>query len=226
MDKEVKAGNSEFMLKAVIFDFDGTIGDTLKLVIESIREAVGPFMDRELSDDEIADTFGPIEEGSILKFVDEKNYEEACKLLYDAYVRLHKEITPKPFVGVVDLIKYLKSKNLIVILATGKGAKTCEISLKQYQMENLFDKVKTGSIKGGIKPQMMQEVIDEYKLSADEVIYIGDAPTDIDAARQVGVKIASVLYGTRIEEDAVKAKNPDAICYSIEDVKKYLTSLI
>ena len=59
MDKEVKAGNSEFMLKAVIFDFDGTIGDTLKLVIESIREAVSPFMDRELSDDEIADTFGP-----------------------------------------------------------------------------------------------------------------------------------------------------------------------
>ena len=196
----MKAENSEFMLKAVIFDFDGTIGDTLKLVIESIREAVSPFMDRELSDDEIADTFGPIEEGSILKFVDEKDYEEACKLLYDA--------------------------NLIVILATGKGAKTCEISLKQYQMENLFDKVKTGSIKGGIKPQMMQEVIDEYKLSADEVIYIGDAPTDIDAARQVGVKIASVLYGTRIEEEAVKAKNPDAICYSIEDVKKYLTSLI
>ena len=226
MDKEVKAGNSKFMLKAVIFDFDGTIGDTLKLVIESIREAVSPFMDRELSDDEIADTFGPIEEGSILKFVDEKDYEEACKLLYDAYARLHKEITPKPFAGVVDLIKYLKSKNLIVILATGKGAKTCEISLKQYQMENLFDKVKTGSIKGGIKPQMMQEVIDEYKLSADEVIYIGDAPTDIDAARQVGVKIVSVLYGTRIEEEAVKAKNPDAICYSIEDVKKYLTSLI
>ena len=216
MDKEVKAGNSKFMLKAVIFDFDGTIGDTLKLVIESIREAVSPFMDRELSDDEIADTFGPIE----------KDYEEACKRLYDAYARLHKEITPKPFAGVVDLIKYLKSKNLIVILATGKGAKTCEISLKQYQMENLFDKVKTGSIKGGIKPQMMQEVIDEYKLSADEVIYIGDAPTDIDAARQVGVKIASVLYGTRIEEEAVKAKNPDAICYSIEDVKKYLTSLI
>ena len=207
MDKEVKAGNSEFMLKAVIFDFDGTIGDTLKLVIESIREAVSPFIDRELSDDEIADTFGPIEEGSILKFVDEKDYEEACKLLYDAYARLHKEIRPKPF-------------------ATGKGAKTCEISLKQYQMENLFDKVKTGSIKGGIKPQMMQEVIDEYKLSADEVIYIGDAPTDIDAARQVGVKIVSVLYGTRIEEEAVKAKNPDAICYSIEDVKKYLTSLI
>ena len=226
MDKEVKAGNSEFMLKAVIFDFDGTIGDTLKLVIESIREAVSPFMDRELSDDEIADTFGPIEEGSILKFVDEKDYEEACKLLYDAYARLHKGITPKPFAGVVDLIKYLKSKNLIVILATGKGAKTCEISLKQYQMENLFDKVKTGSIIGGIKPQMMQEVIDEYKLSKDEVIYVGDAPTDIDAARQVGVKIASVLYGTRIEEEAVKAKNPDAICYSIEDVKKYLTSLI
>lgn len=214
------------MLKAVIFDFDGTIGDTLKLVIESLREAVSPFTDKVLSDDEIAATFGPIEEGSILKFVDEKHYEEACLRLYEAYARLHKEITPKPFTGVVDLIQYLKDKNLIVTLATGKGAKTCEISLKQYQMENIFDKIKTGSIKGGIKPQMMQEIIQDYKLNPSDVIYIGDAPTDIDAARQVGVKIASVLYGTRIEEDAVKAKNPDAICYSVEELKQYLTKLI
>lgn len=93
-------------------------------------------------------------------------------------------------------------------------------------MENIFDKIKTGSIKGGIKPQMMQEIIQDYKLNPSDVIYIGDAPTDIDAARQVGVKIASVLYGTRIEEDAVKAKNPDAICYSVEELKQYLTKLI
>ena len=37
-----------------------------------------------------------------------KTMKKACKLLYDAYARLHKEITPKPFTGVVDLIKYLK----------------------------------------------------------------------------------------------------------------------
>lgn len=214
------------MLKAVIFDFDGTIGDTLKLVIESLREAVSPFIDRNLSDDEIAATFGPIEEGSILKFVDKKYYDEACERLYSAYERLHKDITPKPFEGVIELIKYLKSKNIIVTLATGKGAKTCEISLKQYQMENIFDKVKTGSIKGGIKPQMMKEIINDYGLNPSDVIYIGDAPTDIDAARTVGVRIASVLYGTRIEEEAVKAKNPDAICYSVEELKQYLTKLI
>ena len=91
----MNAGNSEFMLKAVIFDFDGTIGDTLKLAIESVREAVSPFMYSELSDDEIAKIFGSIEENSILKFVDEKNYEEACKRLYDAYARL-ANVSVKP----------------------------------------------------------------------------------------------------------------------------------
>ena len=73
---------------------------------------------------------------------------------------------------------------------------------------------------------MMQEVIDEYKLSADEVIYIGDAPTDIDAARQVGVKIVSVLYGTRIEEEAVKAKIQMQFVILLRTLKSNLTSLI
>ena len=223
MNKEVNAGNSEFMLKAVIFDFDGTIGDTLKLVIESIREAVSPFMDRELSDDEIADTFGPIEEGSILKFVDEKDYEEACKLLYDAYARLHREITPKPFAGVVDLIKYLKSKNLIVILATGKGAKTCEISLKQYQMENLFDKVKTGNPFKNNKAENFRELLADYKLQPDEMIYIGDTVSDIVSCREVGIRCLSASWITScLDAQKLEAHNAGNVFYSIASLECYL----
>ena len=52
---------------------------------------------------------------------------------------------------------------------------------------------------------MMQEVIDEYKLSADEVIYIGDAPTDIDAARQVGVKISFCIVWNKNRRRSCKS---------------------
>lgn len=215
------------MLKAVIFDFDGTIGDTLPLVIKAIRYGVEPFIDRKLSDDEIAATFGPIEEGSIAHFVpDPEKCKIGCQRMYEAYEKYHDELAGKPIAGVVDLIKHLKSENLIVTLATGKGKKTCDISLAKYKMDNLFDTVETGSIKGGIKPQMMKNIMDKYHLKPNEVIYVGDAPTDIDAAREVGVGIVSVLYGTRIEPEAVKAKKPDAICYTMQELQDYLDSLL
>ena len=215
------------MLKAVIFDFDGTIGDTLPLVIKAIRYGVEPFIDRELSDDEIAATFGPIEEGSIKHFVpDTQKCEIACKRMYEAYDKYHEEVAGQPIAGVVDLINHLKAKKLIVTLATGKGKHTCDISLAKYKMNKLFDDVETGSIKGGIKPQMMATIMHKYNLKPDEVLYIGDAPTDIDAARKVGVGIVSVLYGSRIEEDAVKAKKPDKICYTVKELQTYLDSLV
>lgn len=216
------------MLKAVIFDFDGTIGDTLPLVIKAIRAGVSPFIGREPSDEEIAATFGPIEEGSIKFFVhDEADYEKGCRLMFDYYDKHHDELSPKPFDGIIELINHLKSKGLITALATGKGKKTCAISLRHYGMENIFDTVVTGSIEGGIKPQMMTEILKKYSLKPQEAIYIGDAPTDIYAARRVGVGIVSVLYGTREEYiPEVKAKHPDAICYSPDEVKTYIDSLL
>ncbi len=216
------------MIKALIFDFDGTIGDTLPLVIKAIRDSVQPYLNRELSDDEIAATFGPIEEGSVKYFLPDatpSEFEAACQAMFKSYRENHKTLCPKPFDGVAKLISHLKNEGFIVTLATGKGKTTCDISLEQYGMDNLFDMVKTGSMKGGIKPQMMREILQEYKLRPQEAVYIGDAPTDVDAARIVGVGIVSVLYGTRIEEAAVKAKHPDAICYTIDELQTYLDSL-
>ena len=213
------------MVKAVIFDFDGTIGDTLPLIINSIRYGVQKHIDHYLSDEEILSNFGPTEEGIVLKFAP-NHYEEACEKVFEYYNTHHKELCPKPFDGVMALIQHLKKNNIIVALATGKGKRACDISLKNYKMDNIFDMVETGSDAGAIKPQMMNSIMKHYNLKPEETIYVGDAPTDIDAARQVGVGIVSALYGTTTEDKAVKAKNPDKYCYSIAELTSYLDSII
>ena len=53
------------MIRLVAFDLDGTIGDTIPLCLAAFREATTPYVDHELSDDEIARTFGLNEEGMI-----------------------------------------------------------------------------------------------------------------------------------------------------------------
>lgn len=212
------------MIKAIIFDFDGTIGDTLPLITGSVRYAVNDYLDKPITDADVLDAFGPTEEGIILKFAPE-HYEECCKKCLEYYADHHAELCPKPFDGVIDLIKFLKEKNLIVSLATGKGKKACDISLENYKMDNLFDKIETGSEEGNVKPQMINSILQYYNLKPEEVIYIGDMASDVDSARKAGVGIVSVLYGSNTEDEAVKAKQPDAICYTINELKNYLDSI-
>ena len=211
---------SDFMIKAVLFDFDGTIGDTLPLVVKAIQQATEPFLRRTLSYDEIAETFGPSEEGSILKLVP-KHYDEACKLFYQYYIAEH-EMCATPYKGIIELIEMLKKYNVLVGLVTGKSRKTTDISLKKYNMTDIFDIVKTGSLQKSVKDECIKQILQKCSLQSQELIYIGDMPSDIDSARKIDVKIVSVLYATLQNEVDIKAKKPDKICYSVEELTDYL----
>jgi phosphoglycolate phosphatase/pyrophosphatase PpaX len=51
-------------IKAVIFDLDGTVANTLPLCIQAFRQSIEPLIKRSVSDAEIIGTFGPSEEGT------------------------------------------------------------------------------------------------------------------------------------------------------------------
>ena len=65
------------MLKAVIFDFDGTVCDTLPLCIAAFRKSIEPLAGRRFSDQEITATFGPSEEGTIRALIPEFYEQDA-----------------------------------------------------------------------------------------------------------------------------------------------------
>ena len=52
---------------------------------------------------------------------------------------------PRPFDGITELIEKLKKKSILIALVTGKGEKSCTITLRQFNMDTCFDKVKTGN---------------------------------------------------------------------------------
>lgn len=210
------------MIKAILFDFDGTIADTLPLVVSSIQKAAFPFYQRVLSYDEIAQTFGPCEEGS-LQILLPNHYKEATNLFYKYYEEDAKSLNcEQPFLGIIELLQNLKKHNIIIGLVTGKGTTTTNISLKKYNMLNTFDIIKTGSTEKSIKTECIIDIIKKYKLNAEDVVYIGDMPSDIDSAKQANCKIISVLYADKKNEQQILAKKPDKICYSLDELSSFL----
>lgn len=67
-------------IKAVIFDLDGTIGNTLPLCIKAFRSSIEPLINPKITDSEIIETFGPYEEGTLLALAP-SHYEKGAKTI-------------------------------------------------------------------------------------------------------------------------------------------------
>lgn len=193
-------------VKLVAFDLDGTIGDTIPLCIRSFKKAVIPYIGHELSDDDVIQTFGLNEQRMIGSIIDTLHKESALEDFYTIYKNLHEQMCPRPFPGIRKLITDLKQSGIIVALITGKGSKSCDITLQQFDMNTLFDKVLTGNEVRNIKADSLKWLLQSYHLSPCEVVYIGDTIADIKACKAIGVDCLSAAWGVpeKVAQDLVR----------------------
>ncbi len=82
---------------------------------------------------------------------------------------------------------------------------------KRLGLESYFDVVEAGAAEGPIKPASIQQVLARWSLSPSQVAYVGDAPSDIDAARQVGVAAIGAAWARPEQAEALKARAPLAV---------------
>ncbi len=207
-------------MKAVLFDLDGTIGNTLPLCIAAFRESIEPLAARPLSDAEIIATFGPSEEGTISLLLPEKQ-EEGLKQYLRRYEELHCR-WPSPFEGIPEILSYLKSKRVFVGLITGKGERSTALTLKNYGLEDYFDVIKTGASSGPVKDRRIEEVINEFSLDRKEILYVGDAPSDVKACRDCAIKIAAAAWAPTANADELRGMRPDFLFSSVSAFSEFL----
>lgn len=207
-------------MKTVLFDLDGTLGNTLPLCIAAFREAIEPLAGRRLSDDQIVAGFGPSEEGTVATLLPERK-AEALQRYLERYEILHTRC-PEPFAGVPEMLQYLKSRQVFVGLVTGKGPQSAALTLARYGLENHFDAIKTGESSGPIKDRCIEEIIAEFSLSRDDVLYVGDSPSDVTACRRCGVKIAAAAWAPTADIEALQSMCPDYLFTSIPSFFAFL----
>lgn len=209
------------MVKLVAFDLDGTIGDTISLCLHAFKEAVSPYCSGELSKEEIIQTFGLNEEGMIAKVVDKKYRKEVLRDFYIQYKKFH-QMCPSPFEEVRELIIELKKRNIILALITGKGQKSCQITLKQFDMESCFDCIETGSAVRNIKSEALTSLQYKYELLPYELVYVGDTVSDIISCNQARVQCLSAGWAKSVYINQLQDNNRGFVFPTIESLRKYL----
>ncbi len=78
-------------IKAVIFDLDGTLANTLPLCIAAFKKSIAPLVNRTVSEAEIIATFGPSEEGTILALAP-NHYDKGVADYLLFYKELHMDL--------------------------------------------------------------------------------------------------------------------------------------
>ncbi len=210
-------------IKAVIFDLDGTLANTLPLCVEAFRRSVEPLAQRTVSDEEIIATFGPSEEGTIMALVPE-HYDKGVADYLKFYESMH-HLCYEPFEGIVELLSDLRNKKVKIAMVTGKGKYSTDISLKQFDLGGFFELIETGSPSGPRKAEGIQLILDNWTdIQTDEVIYVGDSPGDIIASRKAGIPAIAAAWADTAELQKLELLNPDKIFYNIKDFSEWLES--
>jgi len=206
-------------MKTVIFDFDGTLADGLRIMIKVYNELAEVYNFNKITNVQKVRGMGAFRfwwhSGvSIFKIP---------LLLRKGRTLFRKEAEHlKLFPGIKGMLRDLK-KNCHVGILTSNSKKTVVECLKRNGLDDVFDFIYAGSSLFG-KRKVLKKVMRQNGLDASEVVYVGDETRDIRAAKKAGVKIISVGWGFNTQK-RLRADEPDALVVAPKDLVKTINRI-
>ena len=202
------------MKTTVIFDFDGTIADSLHLFIEAINKFSGNFKYKKIRPGDI----GMLREKrpkQVLRHLD-------ISLLKLPFVlkKVRREINrgvaqAEPAVQIRDTLLDLKKNGCEIGILTSNT----EQNVKEFLINNdldVFDFLYSGNSVFG-KGRVLRSIINRRGSGENETFYVGDEVRDIDAARRTGVRMIAVGWGFNTV-GALKKEKPDHVAETPEQI--------
>lgn len=215
------------MLKAVLFDMDGTLGNTLPLCVEAYRQCVDELTGTRPSEPEVVSFFGLSDRGVLGALLHMNPEDPALPIgrFTEIYKRLHPALAPAPFDGARALMEGARDAGLRVGIISGKEDYTAEPTLELFGLNDLVEWKGYGKPTHNAKAERLQEAMAYWQLAPEELLYIGDAPSDITLCHSVGVRIINAAWAP--DSDAVKAacqaEHPD---YHLTDIRQALPLIL
>lgn len=178
--------------KNIIFDFDGTIGDTFNIVIDIINTNKDKFGIDGISQEEIPRLKSLSARYLLEEFnINLLNVPKFLSFIKKELAKKSDEI--KPFAEMVDVIKELKHRGYNLGVVTTNYVKNVTDMLRDDE-EKLFAFIFTAKSLFG-KASVLKKALKDFNMKPAETIYIGDEVRDIEAAKASGLDIIAVSWG-------------------------------
>ncbi len=212
-------------MKYIIFDFDGTIGDSQSLIVKTLQDTMRARKLEVKSDEACAKTIGlRLDEAFISLFgMSAKEGMECAATYREIFLDNKKTMIVQPFPHVIETLRELHRQGFILGMASSRNHCSLDGYVKQMQLENIFSSIVAGDDVEHVKPapDMVFMALGEMKgmknpvTSAesgdvedllDEVLVVGDMTFDVDMAHNAGCKACAVTYGNGTREQLASAE--------------------
>jgi len=194
----------------LLFDFDGTVADTLEVSHAILNDLAVEFRFRQLPKEEL-ESARRMSTRAFIRHLGIRSWRvpsisrRGLQLLHE---RIH---LVEPVVGMPETLAELRVRGHRLGILTSNSEANVDAFLKRHSLPH-FDFIRTSSKLFG-KGREMKRLLKNEKLRPEEILYVGDETRDIEAARETGLRMAAVTWGYN-SPAALEALRPDHLLSS------------
>lgn len=210
--------------KVLVFDWDGTLIDSIERIATSLQIASELVCGMHISSSAARNVIGLglIEAVSQLHpEADDATINALCEA-YKQHYLYESEIEAPLFDGVVEMLDDLRSRGFTLAIATGKSRTGLDHSLASHQLAHYFSSTRcAGENRSKPHPEMLLGVLQDVGASIEQAIMIGDSEHDMKMASNAGVGAIAVTHG--VHNAATLQQHPLLACLDrVTDLSKFL----
>jgi len=212
--------------RAILFDLDGTLVDTIELLLSSVRHAFeGRAVRAPTTAEWIAGIGTPLAAQLRPYATDERDLHNLIQS-YRAFQRAHHDPLTRCFDGVLPVVKQLSDSGHPLAVVTSKAADIAERTLRYVGLLPFMDVVVAleSTQRHKPDPEPVQFALGRLGARAEEAVFVGDSPHDIAAGNAAGVTTIAALWGP-FSRAALEVASPRYVLEHIDLLPELLTQL-
>ncbi len=208
------------MIKAVLFDFDGTLLNTNDLIFSSYEYAFRKVLGRSITEEEIHDLYGKPLYSSLAKY---GKHQDALCDTYREFNESHHDELVKKFKDAAEGVLLFRQHGMKTAVVTSKRRYTLEKGIRILGLENCFDALVTpeNTTKHKPDPEPVLKACELLNTAPEASLMVGDSVFDFECARRAGAHLAGVNYSTT--RDALLEYSPEYMTDTILELAEIIT---
>ena len=205
------------MRPPLLFDLDGTLIDSIELILSSMRHAFEGYAGRAPTNDEWRAQIGRPLVDSFREFVPHETEVERLLGRYREYQLVHHDRLVRAYDGVVAAIRGFDAAGHPMALVTSKADWLAKRALVHVGLDDAIQVVVgcDSCTRHKPHPEPVERALALLRATARDAIFVGDSPHDVEAGRAAGVYTIGVTWGAFTRDEMARA-GADLVIHRIE----------
>ena len=208
------------MTKVIIFDFDGTLADTIDILLSITNRLSAEFGFKSATKEEFAQ-LSNLNSWQILQYSGISIFKFPL-LIRRLRAELQSEVPHiQLFPGIKEVLLELKKRGFQLGIITSNSRENVLGALERNGLQDTFTFIYSGSTFG--KHKVINKWLKIENIHTEKVVYVGDEIRDIDAAKKTGIKVIAVGWGFNSPQ-ALAAQNPNFLIKRPQELIEIINS--